>query len=75
MAESVLMPRLVTVEEMAEILNITTQTLYRHMAQGAAPPSLRTGRKILFPLGDVFDEWVRSQAERTPGVPMIDPSI
>jgi excisionase family DNA binding protein len=63
----VLMPRLATVEEMAEILNITTQTLYRHMATGAAPPHLRTGRKILFPLGDVFEEWVREQAAQHSG--------
>jgi excisionase family DNA binding protein len=50
-----------TVEEMARLLRESVPTLYRHMAEGTAPPSLRVGRKILFPLGPVFDEWTREQ--------------
>ena len=61
MAESVSMPRFATVEEMAEILHVTNQTLYAWLGAGTAPPHLRNGRKILFPLGGVFDEWCRDQ--------------
>jgi predicted DNA-binding transcriptional regulator AlpA len=59
--DSAVLPHLATVEQMAAILCVSTQTLYRHMAEGTAPPSFRTGRKILFPLGPVFDEWTRER--------------
>jgi predicted DNA-binding transcriptional regulator AlpA len=51
-----------TMEEMSLRLRESVPSLYRHLAEGSAPPHIRVGRKILFPLGEVFDEWIREQA-------------
>jgi predicted DNA-binding transcriptional regulator AlpA len=50
-----------THDEMAEILDIHPQTLFRRMAEGTAPPSFKIGNRRLFPLGRIFEAWCLEQ--------------
>lgn len=49
-----------TVEEMAELLNLKSSTISRKASKGAIP-SVKIGRKWIFPR-DVIQEWLRQKA-------------
>ncbi len=57
------MNKLLTVAELAELLNMAPQTIYnRHSMGGNLPPCVRLGRALRFPVDGVTD-WVNQQIE------------
>jgi len=54
-----------TEKRVAEILHVSTMTMWRWRKQGVAPPYMRIGRKILYKFDDVL-EWGDKQMHYGP---------
>lgn len=52
--------KLLTIKELAEILNVTPQTVYLWTTGGKGPKALRVGRSIRFRRSDV-NAWLDSR--------------
>lgn len=46
--DDVIQPVVFTIEEVAEILQVSAQTLRRMLKEGTAPPAFRVGRQLRF---------------------------
>jgi predicted DNA-binding transcriptional regulator AlpA len=48
-------------QAMTDILQISEPTLRRLLAAGDGPPHFYLGKQIRFPLGEMFDDWLRER--------------
>lgn len=58
------MQQLLTVQELADYLQVPVQTIYAWRHKGNAPPGLRVGRHVRFQREDV-DRWLKEQGDST----------
>ena len=56
------MERLLTVQELAEYLQLPVQTIYRWRAMQGGPPGYRVGRHVRFDAAEV-DSWLRERRD------------
>jgi excisionase family DNA binding protein len=62
--ESAALPRLLTVNQVADILGCSPWTLYAWRGRGEGPPSLKVGSRVRYRPEEV-DRWIESQEEST----------
>jgi len=54
--------QLLSIQDLAEYLDVPIQTVYRWRAAGGGPPGFRVGRHVRFRAEDV-ETWLRSRAD------------
>ncbi len=60
------MEKLLTPEELGQVLGLSTQTIYNRRAQGLPlPPAIKWGRMLRFRQQDVID-WIEHRVENSP---------
>ena len=60
------MEKLLTPEELGQVLGLSTQTIYNRRAQGLSlPPAIKWGRMLRFRQQDVAD-WIALRVENEP---------
>jgi excisionase family DNA binding protein len=59
------MDRLLTTRELAELLQLPLQTIYRWRVEGSGPPGYRVGRHIRYDPSDVV-AWLHEHRSGTP---------
>jgi excisionase family DNA binding protein len=64
-AESPPLPRLLTVDQVAEILGCSPWTLYAWRSRGEGPRSLKVGSRVRY-LPDELRRWIEEQQEARP---------
>jgi predicted DNA-binding transcriptional regulator AlpA len=52
---------LAKLQAMMDILQISEPTLRRLLAAGDGPPHFYLGKQLRFPLGEMFDDWLRER--------------
>ena len=60
------LPEFLTVPEMAELLRLTTNTVYELFAQGELPGGRKLGRRAIRFHRDTVLQWFRSQGRGSP---------
>lgn len=58
--------RLLTVEDLADYLNVPVATVYAWRYRRQGPPGFRVGRHLRFRQGDV-EQWIAEQLRHTDG--------
>lgn len=65
MFDTPLEAKLLTVKQLAAVLNLSTRTVWRMHSEGRIPPSVRLGRSVRW-RRDEIDEWISAGCpERT----------
>lgn len=59
------MDRLLTLQEVAEVLSIPIGTIYQWRTKGEGPPGIRVGRHVRVRQGDL-EHWLEAQADHQP---------
>ncbi len=68
---TVMLENLLTVKEVASMLRVSTQTLYKMLEQGTIP-AVKIGSQWRFE-GDQIREWIKGQAATPPPTPRREP--
>ena len=58
---------LLSIEELAEYLDVPVATIYDWRVDGKGPCAVRIGRRIKFAISDI-NAWIASQREVSPGL-------
>jgi excisionase family DNA binding protein len=58
---------LLSIEELAEYLDVPVATIYDWRVDGKGPCAVRIGRRVKFSISDI-NAWIAIQREQTPGL-------
>ncbi len=58
---------LLSIEELAEYLDVPVATIYDWRVDGKRPCAVRIGRRVKFAISDI-NTWIATQREQSPGL-------
>jgi len=58
---------LLSIEELAEYLDVPVATIYDWRVDGKGPCAVRIGRRVKFSISDI-NAWIATQREQSPGL-------